>query len=277
MRAWVVVLLATAGLTACNRAEPRPPRAEPRPAMAFDGADYASDDAKRAHGERLTFVLGCRGCHGKELKGQLWDDDPSEYGVMWASNLTRAVPAMSDAQLAALLTRGVHPKRADLWVMPSDLFQHLSRPDLEALLAYLRSVRPQGELSPDPRPGPVALRQIKSGEIRNAAAMVRERKSVAPVDLGAAHGLGRYITRVTCAECHGPELKGTPGDTPDLITAGAYSRQEFEKLITQGVPTGNRKLHELMQSVARNRFSHLTRHERDALYAYLKARAEQPQ
>ena len=82
---------------------------------------------------------------------------------------------------------------------------------------------------------------------------------------------------VTCAECHGPELKGQEGDTPDLIVAGGYSREDFERMITTGVPTGNRKLKELMQDVARNRFSKLTPHERDALYAYLKARAEAPQ
>ena len=67
-------------------------------------------------------------------------------------------------------------------------------------------------------------------------------------------------------------------DTPDLIVAGAYNRQEFEKLITQGVPSGGRKLkNELMAAVARERFSRITRHERDALYAYLKARAEKSQ
>jgi mono/diheme cytochrome c family protein len=275
-RAWLSGLLLLAGCDGSTDDESA--TVETRPAaITFDGANYKTDPAKLAHGERLTYVLGCRGCHGKQLEGQKWDDDPKEYGVMWASNLTRAVPTMSDAQLAALLTTGVHPKRADLWVMPSELFQHLSKADLDALIAFLRTVPPAGELSPDPVPGPVALRQIESGEIKNAAAMVRDLKSVGPVDLGKDRGLGRYITRVTCAECHGPELMGRAGDTPDLITAGAYSRADFEKLVTQGVPTGNRKLHELMQSVAKSRFSHLTSHERDALYAYLKARAEQPQ
>jgi hypothetical protein len=33
----------------------------------------------------------------------------------------------------------------------------------------------------------------------------------------------------------------------------------------------------MMSGVAKHRFSYLTQHERDALYAYLKARAEQPQ
>ena len=95
---------------------------------------------------------------------------------------------------------------------------------------------------------------------------------------GPDHALGRYITQVTCAECHGPELKGNQRDTPDLLVAGAYSRQEFEQLMTTGVPAGGRKLkNELMAAVAKERFSRLTRHERDVLYAYLKARAERPQ
>jgi mono/diheme cytochrome c family protein len=163
--------------------------------------------------------------------------------------------------------------------MPSELFQHLSQADLEALVAYLRTVKPLGEPSPDPKPGPRAVREIKSGLAKPAAILVRERASTLPADLGPSHALGRYITSVTCAECHGPELKGhqtEEGKTPDLVVAGGYSRDEFEKLITHGIPTGGRKIAELMQGVAKSRFSHLTPHERDELYAYLKARAEMP-
>jgi cytochrome c553 len=107
--------------------------------------------------------------------------------------------------------------------------------------------------------------------------VVRERRDMRPVELGPQHELARYMTSLTCAECHGPKLEGVKGDTPDVVTAAAYSRAEFEKLITQGVASGGRKLHPLMASVAKNRFSNMTAHERDALYAYLKARAEQPQ
>jgi hypothetical protein len=64
--------------------------------------------------------------------------------------------------------------------------------------------------------------------------------------------------------------------TPNLIVAGGYSRSDFEKLITRGLPTPLRRLNPAMPGVAITRFSHLTSHERDALYAYLKARAERP-
>ncbi len=244
--------------------------AEPPP-IAFDGALVTGAAAKVAHGERLTAVLGCRGCHGRDLQGK-------RFYEPYASNLTRDLAKYSDAEIERVMRTGEPPGGRDLWAMPSELFQHLSKPDMDALIAYMRTLKPAGPPTQPPLPFGDEVRQlIDQGKIKPAAAFVRETKAVGPVDLGPSHALGRYITRVTCAECHGPELKGNQGDTPDLITAGGYSREEFETLITQGLPTGDRKLNPLMVSVAKNRFSKLKPHERDALYAYLKARAEQPQ
>lgn len=269
------IALALLLLVGCDRDGDDQPTVEGLPAaVSFEGADSQSAAGRIMHGDRMAWVLGCRGCHGQDLKGQLWDDDPREYGVMWASNLTRAIPEMSDTQLRDLITKGKHPRRSDLWVMPSELFQHLSEHDLDALIAYLRTLRAEGETSPDPRPGPKALRELASGKIKPAATLVAELRAVGPPDLGPQHALGRYITQVACAECHGTKLQGVPNDTPDLIVVGGYSRDEFEKLITTGVPIGNRELKELMQDVAKNRYSRLTGKERDALYAYLRARAE---
>ena len=56
----------------------------------FEGATVIDAAARIQHGERLTRVLGCRGCHGPDLQGELWDDDPEGYGIMWAS--TSPVP-----------------------------------------------------------------------------------------------------------------------------------------------------------------------------------------
>jgi mono/diheme cytochrome c family protein len=122
---------------------------------------------------------------------------------------------------------------------------------------------------------PVGFRA--SGKFRSAAQLVAETRNVRPVDLGVAYARGRYIASVTCAECHGPKLEGgraAKGSIPDLVVAGGYTPGEFEKLITRGIPTGGRTIREMMSGVATTRFSHLTPHERDELYAYLKARAE---
>lgn len=238
------------------------------PRITFDGAQVSDAAAKVSHGDRLASVLGCRGCHGPELRGK-------RFYELYASNLTSDVPNYSNAQLDRLIRHGERIDRRELWGMPSEIFQHLSDADFAALTAYLRTLRPGG--SPDqPRLPwePDAAELIAKGEIKPAAQTVIADRDKQPVDLSVEHELGRYITKVTCAECHGPELKGRKGEIPDLIVAGAYTRAEFDKLITQGIPTGGRKIQEMMSGVAQRRFSHLSKHERDALYAYLKARAE---
>lgn len=249
-------------------------------AVTFDGAEVTDPVALRAHGERLSYVLGCRGCHGKDLQGQKWDDDPKQWGVMWSSNLTRAIPAMSDAQLEALLRQGVHPVRGDLWMMPSELFQHLSAPDMAALIAHLRSIPASGVASPPPAQGPLALREVAAGHYKPAQQMVAQYRTVLPADAGPKFAQGRYITSVTCAECHGMLLEGgtTPeGTIPNLIVASGYSPAEFDLFITTGTVPGGRKINHLMVSVAQSRFSHLAPSERRELYGYLVARAALPQ
>jgi len=268
MRIWT---FAAAGLllASCSQQESRPAETAE---VTFDGADASVAAAKVAHGERLSKVLGCQGCHGPNLQGK-------RFYELYASNLTREVPKYSDVQLERLLRGGIRPSGADLWAMPSDIFQHLADADLIALTAYLRTFQPAGPPTGKALPLDAETKKlIASGEIMPAADEVRKARLQTPLDLGQEHALGRYITEVTCAECHGPKLEGHAGDTPDLALAGSYTRAEFETLLTKGVLPGGRKFkNKLMGMVARNRFSYLTTHERDALYAYLKARAERQQ
>lgn len=265
MRYWAIAALL---LAACQQ-QPKPTAKAAE--ITFDGAQVTDAAAKVAHGERLTHVLGCTGCHDKGLVG-------GRFYERYASNLTRELPKYSDAEIERVLRAGVPRDGRELWGMPSDIFQHLSASDMRALIAHLRTLHPSGTPTQPPLPWTQeGLDGIKSGELKPAAVFVRERKATAPIDLGPRYAFGRYITMVTCAECHGPELKGHDKFTPDLVVAGVYSRAEFERFMTQGIPAGGRKLkHKLMAEVAKTRFSHLTENERDELYAYLKARAEQP-
>jgi cytochrome c553 len=265
----ITFLLVAVALAACGSTPEAAPSDEPPP-IAFDGSLVTEASARVAQGERLTWVLGCRGCHTEEFQGQDF------YGVP-ASNLTRDVHKYSDAQFVRLLREGKRIDKRELWAMPSEIFQHLGEPDMTSLIAYLRTLQPAGTPTP-PLPAFTAemRKEMAEGKLKPAAQWVKETKGKTPIDLGEGHALGRYITMVTCAECHGPQLKGYEKDTPDLIVAGAYSRAEFETLMTKGIPNGPRKL-DLMALVAQGRFSRMTVAERDALYAYLKARAERPQ
>jgi cytochrome c553 len=268
MRYWAFAALL---LAACQQ-QPKPAT---NPAeISFDGAIVTEANAKLAHGERLTHVLGCTGCHNKGLVGD-------RFYELYASNLTREIPKYSDAQFDRLLRHGERPNGKELDAMPSEIFQHLSDPDFTDLLAYLRTLKPQGIPTQPALPFTAETKKlIAEGVLKPADVLVKETRDQTPIDLGPRYALGRYIAMVTCAECHGSRLEGDlhggQGAPPNLAVAGAYSRAEFERLMTQGIPTGNRKIREMMSDVAKTRFAHMTPHERDALYAYLKARAEQP-
>lgn len=273
MRAvFTILIVLTAGCG--SRPSEETPSAEPQ-AIAYDGAVDSDVASRIRHGSRLASVLGCRGCHGNRLEGERFAKDHPEYGPIYASNLTRAVPRFSDAQLEGILRNGTHPEREAVWSMPSEMFHDLSRAGMGALIAYLRSLPPAGQATPPPQFSAQDRKDIASGDYKPAPAVVVDALKRPPRDLGANHALGRYIAATACTECHGSNLEGRPNDTPDLVVASGYSRGEFEKLMTTGVPVGGRKLR-MMDGVARGRFVHLTPHERDALYAYLKARAEQP-
>jgi mono/diheme cytochrome c family protein len=277
----VLTLLAFAALAACSKV-PQEAHATAAPVIAFDGAQAAATTALVAHGDRVAQVLGCKGCHTATLTGQNFFDDSPQYGVLYAPNLTQLVPHWTDAQIQMVLRRGIEPTRKDLWGMPSSVFQNLSAADMEALIAYLRSLPPSGTPSPPPKLSALAKKEfIDSGEVKPQADEVLDARKKPSADLGTRYALGRYIASVTCAECHGSDLTGVndvePGlNSPNLIVVGGYSRSDFERLMTTGVPVGGRKLR-LMDEVAKHRFTRFTPHERDALYAYLKARADLPQ
>ncbi len=269
MRQYLLALLIWS-VCACTADSQQDSTSYDAPPTAFDGALVQQAAAKAAHGKRIAEVLGCTGCHGKDLQGE-------RFYELYASNLTRDVPKYTDQQLEHVLRVGVPPTGRDLWGMPSELFQHLSAPDMAALIAYMRTLEPAGAPTLPPLPFPPDVQQmIAEGEWKTTAATVRDAEAHAPVDLGPTHELGRYIARVTCAECHGPELKGR-SDTPDLIVVGAYSPTEFDGLMVEGTGAGGRKLKPMMEGVSKGRFSKMTAREREALYGYLKARAEQPQ
>src|SRR5689334_25308849 len=94
MRYWTCVALL---LAACQQ-QPKP---AVKPAeVTFDGADVTDAAALRAHGERISWTLGCRGCHREKLEG-------GSFYERYASNLTRELPKYSDAEIEHVLRTGV--------------------------------------------------------------------------------------------------------------------------------------------------------------------------
>jgi cytochrome c553 len=57
------------------------------PLVAYDGATVTQASAQVDHGKRLSLVLGCTGCHGDDLRGAPFRNEPG-FGSLHASNLT---------------------------------------------------------------------------------------------------------------------------------------------------------------------------------------------
>lgn len=112
-----LLMLAAAGCSAPDT-ETRKAEATVVPAaVTFDGADYKDQAAKTAHGKRLATLFGCNACHGADYGGRDFGEIIPVVEGLWASNISRTMPAMSDAELERLLRDGVHPAR-EIYVMP---------------------------------------------------------------------------------------------------------------------------------------------------------------
>lgn len=239
----------------------------------FSPEGMSTPAALIAKGKRLSYVLGCAGCHGEDLTGKEWINEPG-FAVLYTSNLTHSVQRFSDADIENIVRIGMRPGGKDLWEMPSEAFAPLAAADMKALLAYLRTLKPRGKDWPAMQLGPEGKAEIKAGSLKPTATWVREEKGRVPVDLGPKHTRGRYLSQLACGECHTPTLKGNDEPfRPDLTIVSAYERGDFEALMRNGVGLGGREL-PMMSGVARKRFSKLTSDEVDAIYNYLSERAK---
>jgi cytochrome c553 len=232
--------------------------------------------AQCADAARQARVLGCVSCHGEGLRGYGMFDEPG-VGTVWAPNLTAVAARAGDQRLARAIRQGVGVDGRPLWIMPSAMFARLSDGEVAALIAYIRALPRGGETTPAVSLGPLGRFGVATGQFQPAPAEAEEFRVREPYDFGAEHAAGRRIASITCAACHGPDLNGG-GDgpetqAPNLSIAGAYSLDQFRTLMRTGRPPGGRDLG-LMARVARNDFSHLSDEEVDALYEYLRARAE---
>lgn len=277
MRYSIIGLLVLGAVSACDPNEERQDNDAPAAVAqtSFDGANYADDAAKVAHGKRLADVLDCTGCHGADMRGKnVTRDDPS-YGEMNAPNITLLLPQYSDDDLVKLLRQGIPKDGREFWFMPVESFQFLSDADMAALIAYLRTFKPAGEQLPPIVKGKGFYEDIERGFL-NAQSQVKRYRELQPAGLGPQHERGRYIAKAVCTACHNGELQGYEGFSPNLDIAGAYTEAELEHLLTTGEGKVKKDLG-MMSEMSRDIFSKMTPGERADLIRYLKARAERPQ
>jgi|SRR5579871_1643326 len=236
-----------------------------------DSLRVTATPAAIAQGRHLARVAGCEGCHRTDLTGAKMDDVPGS--TVYAPNLT-LLGKLSDADLDRILRQSRMPDGRSVVVMPTRIFAHLTDGEAAAIIAYLRTLKPHGNTTPDLRFGLMARAGLIMGMFDTEMAAVAKAKR--PLDLGPRYAAGRHITQVICAGCHGTDLGGQPKDSilpsPDLMIVAGYSREQFRTLMRTGKAAGGRDLG-LMSLVARADFTNFSDAEVDALYDYLGARA----
>jgi cytochrome c553 len=222
-------------------------------------------------GQRLAIIRGCYdGCHGDELNGGVFIDEPMLARVV-APNLTQVASRYSDAELELVIRHGVRQNGRSTLGMPSSMFYHLSDEDLGAIIAFIRAApitegpATQISLGPLARLG-LVLRKYNP----QAEEIDHEAPRLVVKDTTDHLVFGRYLALTSCSECHGMDLRGgSDRNTPNLAIAAAYSDDAFVRLMRTGTAMGDRELR-LMSDVARNRFAHFTDGEIRALHDYLR-------
>ena len=266
----VILLLATAGLSACNSQPEKTAEAATPAAITFDGATATDAKARLAHGERLSWILGCKGCHGEMLQGENVTPDDPGMGDMWASNVTLRLANYDDAAFAKFLREGeVHDGRK-LVFMPIESLQYLSDADVAALTAYLRTVPKGGKEMPPVRLGTLWGDTSPAADFVPAKAMAaRFRSMMTPYN--GKYAQGHYIAQTVCSECHNANLQGYEEFSPNLDIVGTYDDAGLMHLLTTGEGKVKKDLG-LMSGVAKHRTARMTEGERKELIGYLRER-----
>ncbi len=211
----LVVVLTAAGLYGFTRL-----RVTASVNAPTDSIDIPTDISAIQRGQHIAGAIAlCTQCHGPSLSGAVVIDDASARVV--APNLTRGGEGatFNDADFVRAIRYGVDPSGHQLWLMPSDDYNHLSDDDLGALIAYLKSLPPTTSSLPANQLRALGRLRFATGRFNLLPAESIDRSAPRPpsvaVDLTPAYG--EYLATIAgCARCHGPGLSGgvVPGDPP---------------------------------------------------------------
>jgi mono/diheme cytochrome c family protein len=189
----------------------------------------------------------------------------------------------SDADIKKALLDGMAPNGVHLSViMPTGFYGILLPGDLDAIVAYLRTVTPVKNKVPDPIYRIAVARQIYPGA----------EKPIDPAALKDKVGRGFYLSTIGhCMECHTPDAnwvfdyKGSlgkggrkfPGPWGVSVSAnitssktkglGAWTDAEIKRAITEGIDKDG---HKLKPPMGFRYLAHLTDADLDDLVAWLR-------
>jgi mono/diheme cytochrome c family protein len=197
-----------------------------------------------ARGEHLVSAA-CASCHGDDLSGAPMIADPA-IGMVYAANISGLGERRSDEELVLAIRHGIGPGGRQLAVMPAESFIHFSEEDLNAVVAYLKTVPRTGKDTPDPKLAPMGQIMLAAGmfgQIFPAEYIDHEQPFHEMPEISANLEYGEYLSRF-CAGCHGEDLSGKanaePGApiAPNLTPGGGlanWTETDFIQTMRTGV------------------------------------------
>ena len=243
----------------------------------------------------VNSVLTCGNCHspkgppqataGKDFSGFLAFDEPPFKAT--ASNITpdkeTGIGNYTDAQLKTVLRKGIKPNGVPVaMVMPSGFYEIMTERDLDAVVAYLRSLKPVSNKVPHPIYKMPQVHQVPPGA----------EKPYTEVMLTDKVKKGFYLATIAhCMECHTPfgergrdfdnklgaggaEFPGPWGVSHSRnVTSsktkglGTWTDAEIKRAITQGVSRDGSRLKPPM---GYEYYARMTAEDLDAVVAWLR-------
>lgn len=250
-----------------------------------------TDPASLADGKRIFQFRGCEACHGEQLEGLVYLDNPA-IGQVITPNLTTGAGGIgaqrTDADLVRSIRHGIRPDGTPLLFMPSTEFYFLSDQDLGRAIAYIRNVPPiDNEMPPSQLSvtGRIVMNITKEITFLPAELISHDApRPVAPTP-GITIEYGEYLSG-SCKVCHGLTLSGgeIPGFPPEWpsapnLTAGegsrlpAWGEEGFIQIIKTGQKHGRAINPEYMPWES---YRHMTEDELRAVYLYLQSLPPKP-
>lgn len=267
---------------------------------ALDAGPAWSDENRSDLIDRGQYIFSLAGgcaCHTppKGTPNAGAREFPIPMAKLYSTNLTgdkrTGLGNWSDRQLRDALTRGIRPDGAKLLpVMPYEAYSGMSEEDLSALIAYLRTLKPQ----PKPTPALQTLAPFYRAGSTFVWFQFFSRFSEAPAKAPES-GLerGRYLVEhvALCVDCHTPRnfmgvpdrslylagskngpLGKVPNITPDKDTGiGSWSRNDIADLLLSGTKPDLDDVQGLMAEVIEAGFKRMKREDALAIADYLKS------
>jgi mono/diheme cytochrome c family protein len=184
-----------------------------------------------------TLTVGCRACHGVDLAGEVFFDDP-KIGTLASSNLTRAVGSetegYSDQDFVRAMRHGLNKRGNPLMVMPSESYTHFSDADLGSIIAYLKSLPPVDRKFPKRQFTYMSQVMAGAGMFGNLFSYKvidhEKAKHITAPPVGNSVEYGEYVVKFDgCKVCHKADLGG--GKSADPVSPPAPD-------ISSGSPSG---------------------------------------